>query len=118
MLPLGKIMRKNSSHFHCYADDTQLYISMKLGETNQLSKLEACLQDIKTWMTRNILLLNLDKTKVIVLGLKHLRENFSSDKAALDSVSITPTANVRNLGVQFDQDLSFLLLFQSKDSWT
>lgn len=28
--------------FHSYADDTQLYLAMKLDETNQLLKLQAC----------------------------------------------------------------------------
>ncbi len=77
MLPLGNIIRKHSLNFHCYADDTQLYLSMKPDETNQLTKLQACLKDIKTWMICNFLQLNSDKTEVIVLGPKHLRDTLS-----------------------------------------
>ncbi len=37
MLPLGNIIRKYGIHFHCYPDDSQLYISTRPDETSKLS---------------------------------------------------------------------------------
>ncbi len=51
MLPLGDIVRKHRVSFHCYADDTQLYISFRPDETYQFAKLTECIVDIKNWMT-------------------------------------------------------------------
>ncbi|XP_053301931.1 uncharacterized protein LOC128460693, partial [Pleuronectes platessa] len=107
MLPLGNIIRTYSVKFHCYADDTQLYLSIKPEQSNQLTKLRACLKDIKTWMTSNFFLLNSDKTEVIILGPKHLRDTLSKDIAALDDIALASNKTVRNLGVIFDPDLSF-----------
>ncbi|XP_029297016.1 uncharacterized protein LOC115014371, partial [Cottoperca gobio] len=107
MLPLGNIIRNHSINFHCYADDTQLYLSIKPDETNELAKLQACLKDIKTWMSSNFLMLNTDKTEVIILGPKRLRNAFSNDIEGLDGINLASSTTVRNLGVIFDQDLSF-----------
>ena len=107
MLPLGNIIRKHSINFHCYADDTQLYLSIKPEEKNQLTKLQDCLKDIKTWMTDNFLLLNSDKTEVIVVGPKHLRNVLSNHLLSLDGISVASSSTVKNLGVIFDEDISF-----------
>jgi len=63
MLPLGDIIRKHGISFHCYADNTQLYISSKPNETYQLTKLTECIADIKNWMTSNFLLLNSERNR-------------------------------------------------------
>ena len=60
MLPLGAVIRKYGINFHCYADDTQLYLSMKPDEIVHLPKIETCLQDVKSWMANNFLLLEND----------------------------------------------------------
>ncbi len=56
MLPLGNIIRKFGISFHCYADDTQLYISTRPDATSKLSKLTESVKNIKDWMLNNFLL--------------------------------------------------------------
>ena len=48
MAPSGKIIRKHTVHFQCYADDTQLYLSMKTDETYLLANLQTYFKVIKT----------------------------------------------------------------------
>ncbi len=56
MLPLGNIIRKYGINFHCYADDTPLYIS-RPDETSKLSKLTECVKNVNDWVTNNFLLI-------------------------------------------------------------
>ncbi len=67
MLPLRNIIRKHGVGFHCYADDTQLNIYSRPGETHQIEKLVECIVDIKNWMTNNFLLLNSEKTEALII---------------------------------------------------
>ena len=50
MLPLGNSTRKRISIFHYCADDTQSPLSIKADNSNQSAKLQACINDINTWM--------------------------------------------------------------------
>ena len=69
--------------------------------------MEACLLDIKEWMAQNFLLLNSDKTEIMVVGPKSLRNNLSAYMPNIDGISITSSAVIKDLGVTLDSDLAF-----------
>ena len=69
---LFEIIKSHIPDIHCYADDTQLYMSFKPDSyTNQISAftaIEACINDVKQWMLRDKLMLNDGKTKFLIIG--------------------------------------------------
>ena len=80
---------------------------MKPDNTSQLAKLQTCLKDIKILMISNFLLLNSDKTKVMVLGLQPLRNTLSNDIVTLDGIVLASSTTIRKLWSFFDQEISF-----------
>ncbi len=92
--------------FHCYADDTQLYISTRPDETSKLSKLTECVKNVKDWMTNNFLLLNSDKTEILLIGPNNSAQNLLDYNLQLDGCPVT-SSTVKNLGVILDSNLSF-----------
>ncbi len=59
MLPFGYLICQYGCVFyHCYVDDTQLYISVKPGDLSNLTTLRQCLAEISNWMSHNFLQLN------------------------------------------------------------
>ena len=66
---IADIVRKHGLSLHLYADDTQIYIMFNQDDTvNAISRTEACVAEIKSWMITNKLMLNGDKTVIIVFS--------------------------------------------------
>ena len=68
LLPLGSMLRKHGISFHCYADDSQIYVPLKKKDEHSARRLLTCLDDIKAWMALNFLNFNNKKTEVMVFG--------------------------------------------------
>ncbi|KAK5910719.1 hypothetical protein CgunFtcFv8_004957 [Champsocephalus gunnari] len=110
LLPLGTILRHHNVHFHCYADDTQVYISSKPNTALPPTSLTNCLQDIRSWMSRNFLKLKGSKTEALLVGTKTTLSKTSSSPASnliIDGYSIPFSGQVKSLGVILDSSLSF-----------
>ncbi len=66
LLPLGSIIRKHGLSFHCYADDSQIYVPLRKKDT--VRPLLDCLDDIKAWMSLNFLSLMKTRQKLWFLA--------------------------------------------------
>ncbi len=101
----GPIIQAHGFSYHFYADDTQLYISFRPDDPTVAARISGCLADISAWMKEHHLQLNLAKTELLVFpATPTLQHDFTIQ---LDSSTITPSASVRNLGVIFDDQLTF-----------
>ena len=96
------IARKQHLSFHLYADETHLYIAFKLNNADTvpliISNIQNCVINIKSWVTTNMLQINMDKTGVLVLMNKSPRNPTTINKIKIDSVAISTASSVRNLG--------------------
>lgn len=82
-LLFGVIIRRNTINVHSYADDTQPYVAVSPFDTGPKCVFLNCILDIKTWITEHFLLLNQDKTKILVVFPEAQREKLHFKLKAL-----------------------------------
>jgi len=101
LLSLGSILRMHGISFHCYADDSQIYVPLKKKANHfSVKPLLRCLDDIKAWMTINLLNFNEKKTEVMVFV-----GTTGPPLVVLGSLVQFIKPTVTNRGVKVDTDL-------------
>jgi hypothetical protein len=107
--PLVEIARKHGIKLHMYADDTQLYMAFEPTDPSvalSMEKIEACIADIKTWMAKNFLKLNDDKTEFLVLGAPSQLKKVNVPNLQIGESEIEKTQSARNIGAIFDSSMT------------
>ena len=65
----------------CYVDDSKLYLSFPSSDmSSEIDNLNADLERVSRWCCQNSLLINLDKTKVLMIGVPKLLNKLSTVK--------------------------------------
>ena len=73
-----------------------------------MEELTECLEAVEEWMVGVKLKLNPEKAKFIIIGQKAIRESLALNfRVPLIQNNISPSAEVKNLGVIFDSGNSF-----------
>ena len=103
--PLGDVMLKYGISYHMYADDSQLYIDFSsCDEETAMANLQLCIQEIKTWLRDNFLLLNEKKTEVVKFG-----REFTGNHLQIGEASICSSSSATSLGCTLDSSLNMSL---------
>ena len=107
---LFEIVQVHLPNAHCFADDTQLYLSFNPNSpTDQVKALEAmerCISDLRKWMYRDKLKINDDKAEFLVIGSRQQLLKINHSSVRVGTIDIKPVKVVRNLGACFDSHFS------------
>ncbi|KAF2345258.1 Reverse transcriptase domain, partial [Trinorchestia longiramus] len=98
----------SNTRISLYADDAQIAMTSapaKLIQTK--SNAEIYFKHAKSWYDQNGLKLNASKTQYIIFGSKNTIKKLPNLTLILGNDIIEPVGKVKNLGVWFDQNMSF-----------
>ncbi len=97
MLPMGDIFE------NLFADDTQLYFLLQHKSKELSGHLLNCINELQIWLKQNLLVLNENKTEIILFGSK----SYEDCALHFGHLSSYFTTCGKNRGVLFDCNLGF-----------
>ena len=105
-----QIVDKHLPSIHCYANDSQLYLSFcpnaSVNQDVALARMESCIDDIRNWMLNDKLKLNDAKTEFLIIGTSQQLAKVTISSLCVGNSAITPVSSARNLGSWFDAKLT------------
>ena len=105
--PISNIIKQHGVHYHCYADDIQIYMQCKDTDVDiqeSITRLQNCILEISIWMMVNSLKINGDKTELIIFGSKPA--TYIKYFLKIGSSVIPATDCIKILGVSLDSMLN------------
>ena len=102
------IYQKFQDSTKCYVEDTKLYVSFNLHDSQRIvQETNEDLLQLRNWCFGNRLLLNPDKTKLIVFGSRQMTSKLHEFHLSLLGKDISPVQSARDLGVILDPNVTF-----------
>lgn len=107
---LFQIIKNHLPDVHAYADDTQLYLAFSpdntVGQSQAITAMERCVEDIRTWMLTDKLKINDKKTEFMIIGTRQQLSKISPCHLTVGNTNVTSVNSARNLGTWFDCNLN------------
>ena len=117
-IPLGAILRHYNIMYHIYADDTQLYCSFDVKSFKDiLGSISNCISDIRSWMIKNKLKINDDKTEFLLIT-SPLSKLSNDIQIFIGQAEIRSSSSCKSLGVMFDKHIAMDLQIKSVSNST
>ena len=107
--PVGDVITSHGVGYHQYADDTQLFYAISASEIDsKLPIIEECSKAVKRWFLENDLLLNADKSEVMLVGTAAQLRKMDHIRTVNVADAVLPVSEkVKSLGVILDNQLKF-----------
>ena len=108
---LFNIIEQHLPDAHCYADDSQLYLSFRpadglSSQTDAIHAMEKCIEDVRRLMVSHGLLLNDEKEEFLLIRTPQQLSKVEPLPLRVETMDIEPVNCVRHLGAWFDSMLS------------
>ena len=98
----------DGAHVVQYADDTQVAVSGGIGDIGSLvQQMEHNLALLSRWFSKNGIKINAQKTQFIILGSRQNIQRLGPVNIKFMDADVAASATVLNLGVTFDQHMTF-----------